>query len=208
MLGTWSEHVDQLLYEGERVRERVDLEAATVVVTNDRVLVLTEDGDGTTYRHVDRPNVARVSVDVDSAPGRLFWAVVFTLLGTGLFVASSETDLPAALEDATGDVSGIVGGVLEGLETFLTVFDLSILVAAILVLTLAVLLFVSYARSRTRRLVLRVSGGEDLAIAVADADLENGRTDALRDAIGPDATAGDEGGPGESDATVEAEESG
>lgn len=190
MLGTWSEHVDQLLDEGERERHRVDLERATVVVTNRRVMAFTPDEEGANYRVVERPNVARVSVETDSAPGRLVWATLSVLFGTGLLLLATATDLAGLAEGAagsTGDPTGVADAALAALATALTVFDLSILAASGLLLVVGTALFVSYARSRSQRLVLRVSGGDDVALPVTDADLEAGRAVALQEAIRPDA---------------------
>ncbi len=186
MLGTWSEHVDELLYDGERVQCRVDLEAATVVVTNDRVLVFTEDGGGSNYRTVERPNVARVSVETDDAPRQLVWATVVLFLGVGLLLAAATYDLAdlVAGVDVEG-ATGITGGALETVETLLTALDLTVLVAGALVALFSTVFFVRYIASRTRRLVLRISGDDDIALPVSDADLEADRTIALEEAIGP-----------------------
>lgn len=189
MQGTWSEHVDQLLDEGERERHRVDLEEATVVVTNRRVLVFTPDVDGPNYRSVERPNVTRVSVETDSALGRLVWATLFLFLGLGLLLVGTTIDLAGLADDYagnTGDPTGIADGTLETLSTVLTVFDLSILVGGGVLLALAALFFAAYARSRVQRLALRVSGGDDILFPVTDADLEAERAVALEEAIGPE----------------------
>ena len=189
MLGNWSEHVDELLDEGERVRHRVDLEGATVVVTNRRVLAFRPDEDGPNYRSVERPNVTRASVETDSAPGRLVWATLCLFPGLGLLLLGTTTDL-AALADGyagtTGDPTGVADAALEGLAVVLTVFDLSIIAAGAVLVVVAVAFFAGYVRSRTRRLVLRVSGREDVSLPVTDADLEAERTVALEEAIGPE----------------------
>ncbi|WP_339105540.1 hypothetical protein [Haloterrigena salinisoli] len=196
MQETWSEHVDQLLDEGERERHRVDLEKATVVVTNRRVLAFTPDVDGPNYRSVERPNVTRVSVETDSAPGRLVWATLFLFLGLGLLLVGTMFDLAALADDYagnTGDPTGIADGTLETLSTVLTVFDLSILVGGGVLLALAVLFFAAYARSRVQRLALRVSGGDDVLFPVTDADLEAERAVALEEAILPNPAPADGG---------------
>ncbi|ADB62502.1 hypothetical protein Htur_3640 [Haloterrigena turkmenica DSM 5511] len=210
MQGTWSDHVDQLLDEREREQHRVDLERATVVVTNRRVLAFTPDEDGPNYRSADRPNVTRVSVETDSAPGRLLWAALFLFLGLGLLLVGTTVDLAGLADDyagATGDPTGIADAALETLAMILTVFDLSILVGGGLLLALAALWFAGYARSRTRRLALRVSGGDDIFLPVTDADLETGRAVALEEAIGPDSTPADgdaiESSPADDSATDE-----
>lgn len=196
MQGTWSEHVDQLLDEGERERHRVDLEEATVVVTNRRVLAFTSDADGPNYRSVERPNVTRVSVETDSAPGRLVWASLFLFLGLGLLLVGTTIDLAGLADDYagdTGDPTGIADGTLETLSTVLTVFDLSIIAGGGVLLALAVLFFAGYAWSRSQRLALRVSGGDDVLFPVTDADLEAERPVALEEAIHPNPAPADGG---------------
>lgn len=186
MLGSWSEHVDELLYDGERVQRRVDLEAATVVVTNDRVLVLTEDGSGSNYRRVTRPNVARVSIETESALGQLLWATVVLFLGVGLLVVATTYQLAAAVNRFAGDdATGVTSSALETAETLLTAFDLTILAGGVLLMVVAAVFFARYIRSRSRRLLIRVTDDDDIALPVTDADLEAGRPAALEAAIGP-----------------------
>ena len=216
MLGTWSEHVDQLLDEGERERHRVDLEEATVVVTNRRVLAFRPGEDGPNYRSVERPNVTRVSVETDSAPGRLVWAMAFLFIGLGLLLIGATTDLAGFVDGydgATGDPTGVADGALDTVATLLTVFDLSLIAGGGFLLALAAAFLVGYARSRSRRLALRVSGGDDVELPVTDADLEADRTVALEEAIGPNAEpADDRGGDGDGAVdgppVVESDESG
>ncbi|ELZ21510.1 hypothetical protein C477_05511 [Haloterrigena salina JCM 13891] len=212
MQETWSDHVDQLLDEREREQHRVDLERATVVVTNRRVLAFTPDEDGPNYRSADRPNVTRVSVETDSAPGRLLWASLFLFLGLGLLLISTTVDLAGFADGyagTTGDPTGIVDAALEALATILTVFDLSILIGGGLLLALAVLFFAGYVRSRWRRLVLRVSGDDDILLPVTDADLEAGRAVTLEEAILPNTSPadGDAGGDSATDEPSTADQS-
>lgn len=215
MLGTWSEHVDELCYDGERVLQRVELEGATIVVTNDRVLVFTEDGTGSNYRTVERPNVARVSVETEDALGQLVWATIVLFLGVGFLLAAAAYDLADLVAGVdVGDTTGITGSALEVVETLLTAFDLTVLVTGVLFVALSAVYFVRYIRSRTRRLVLRVSGDDDIDLPVTDADLETERTIALEEAIGPgasgavDVDAVDSAPEAETDADAGADESG
>ncbi|ELY46294.1 hypothetical protein [Natronorubrum sulfidifaciens] len=211
MSGSWSEHVDELLFEGERERQRVALEAATVVVTNQRLLVFRNESGGSNYRHADRPTVTRVSVDVESEPRHLFWMTGLLFLGTGLLVVTTTTSLAAvvggvSLED--GGLSGIAASVLEVVETLLTVFDLSLLAAAVGLVLVATVSFARYVRSRSRQLVIRISGDDDIAIPVTDADLEAGRPETLEEAIGPSPMAPAADAAPDGEPTADAEESG
>lgn len=194
MLGTWSEHVDELLYDGERAQKRVDLEAATVVVTNERVLVFTEGGNGSNYTHVDRPNVGRVSVENESELGHLVWGTIILFLAIGLFLLTATYDLADAVDGVDpGDSTGLVGSVIDVVETLLTVFDLTVFAAGGVVAMIGAIFFVRYIRSRSRHLVLRVSGDDDIVLPVTDADIEADRPVDLHEAIGPGSDDVDDG---------------
>ncbi|WP_440766373.1 hypothetical protein [Natronorubrum sp. DTA7] len=199
MLGVWSEHVDELLYDGERVKRRVDLEGATFVVTNDRVLVFTEGGDGPNYWTVERPNVARVSVETEDSIAPLVWGSIVLFLALSVLLLAMTYDLASIADnfDVEG-ATGIAGGALETIETLLTVFDLTVLAVGVLLVLIAAAFFVQYIRSRSRRLLLRVSGDDDISVPVSDDDLEAEREIDLQEAIAPGP------GPVGSDAVVEA----
>ena len=203
MLGVWSEHVDELLYDGERVKRRVDLEGATFVVTNDRVLVFTEGGDGPNYWTVERPNVARISVETEDSLVPLVWGTIVLFLALGVLLLAMTYDLASIADNFdVEDTTGIAGGALETVETLLTVFDLTVLAIGLLLLLVAVAFFVQYVRSRSRRLILRVSGDDDISVPVTDDDLEADREIVLQEAIAPGP------GPVDSDAVVEADAEG
>ncbi len=203
MLGVWSEHVDELLYDGERVKRRVDLEGATFVVTNDRVLVFTEGGDGPNYWTVERPNVARISVETEDSLVPLVWGTIVLFLALGVLLLAMTYDLASIADNFdVEDTTGIAGGALETVETLLTVFDLTVLAIGLLLLLVAVAFFVQYVRSRSRRLILRVSGDDDISVPVSDDDLEADREIVLQEAIAPGP------GPVDSDAVVEADAEG
>ncbi|WP_211137167.1 ICP22 family protein [Natronorubrum daqingense] len=205
MLGTWSEHVDELLYDGERVRKRVDLESATVVVTNERVLVFTEGGNGSNYTHVDRPNVGRVSVENESELGHLVWGTIVLFLAIGLFLLAATYDLADAVDGVDpGDSTGLAGSVIDVVETLLTVFDLTVFAAGGVVALIGAIFFVRYIRSRSRHLVLRVSGDDDIVLPVTDADIEADRPVDLHEAIGPGSDGVDDAPP---EAAVDSRES-
>lgn len=203
MLGVWSEHVDELLYEGERVKRRVDLEAATIVVTNDRVLVFTEGGDGPNYWTVERPNVARVSVETADSLAPLVWGTIVLFLALGVLLVAMAYDLASIVDGFdVEDTTGITGGALETVETLLTVLDLTVLAVGVLLALIAAGFFVRYVQSRSRRLLLRVSGDDDISLPITDADLVTDREVDLQEAIAPGP------GPVDSDAVVEADAEG
>lgn len=211
MSGTWSEHVDELLFDGERERQRFALEAATVVVTNHRMLVFRAGGDGSNYRHADRPNVTRVSVDVESEPRHLFWMTVALFLGTGLLLVATTTDFAAAVGGVDlggGGLSGVAATLLGIVETLLVVFDITLIVVGVVLLLVAAVFSARYARSRSRQLVIRISGDDDIAVPVTDADLEAGRPETLEEVIGPEPTPPAAGSAVDDEPTGDTEESG
>lgn len=206
MTGSWREHVDQLLDDGERVTHRVDLDAATIVVTNRRVLVFTPDLEGSNVHYADRPNVTRASVELNSTPRHLAWATFWIVLGVGIVLLALTTDVPALVDgapDETGDPTGIVDAAIGTLQTLLTVFELSVLAVGAVLLIVATGCYVRYIRSRTRRLVLRIAGDEDLTLPVTDADIETGRTAVLEETIGPGPAPDDDAVTRVDDATTE-----
>ncbi|SEQ71102.1 hypothetical protein [Natrinema salaciae] len=213
----WRDHVDELCHDGETVEHRADLEGATVVVTNQRVMAFTPDAAGPNFRHVDRPNVGTVTVETTHRLGRLCAGFVVAFVGVGLLEFATDvsfaTLVPGVDRDGSGPIpepnaaTRVVETAIEALETTLLVLEWGVLAAGVAALAVAALLAISYLRSRSRRLVLRVTGGDDLPLPVGSADLETGAVSDLERAIRPgtgsgsastleDRTAGEELRPG------------
>ncbi|OAQ52945.1 hypothetical protein HTG_08945 [Natrinema mahii] len=199
----WTDRVEQLCDEGERIDHRADLEAATLVVTNRRLLAFTPDRSGRNFRAVERPNVGTVTVE---STDRLAWLVLSlaaAVVGVGLLEASRATlgDLvPVGLPSAPAlpPVSDLAGAVREGVGTALLVLEWGAVALALTALLFAVVFAVGYVRSRSRRLVIRVSGGADLAVPITDTAVEDGVVADLEAAIRPTPIGGhDEGRRGE-----------
>ncbi|WP_435551021.1 hypothetical protein [Natrinema sp. CGMCC1.2065] len=207
----WTERVEQLCDEGERIDHRADLEAATLVVTNRRLLAFTPDRDGRNFRAVDRPNVGTVTAE---STDRLAWLVLSlaaAVVGVGLLEASQATLgglVPVGLPSAPDlpPVSDLVGAVREGVGTALLVLEWGAVALALTALLFAVVFAVAYVRSRSRRLVIRVSGGADLAVPVTDTAVEDGVVADLEAAIRPEPI--DRGGGRSEGHEADGEESG
>lgn len=196
----WTDRVEQLCDEGETIDHRADLEAATLVVTNRRLLAFTPDRGDRNFRAVDRPNVGTVTVE---STDRLAWlglSLAAAFVGVGLLEATRAVSLGDLVPDgvpsapALPPVSDLVGAVREGVGTALLVLEWGAVALALSALVLAVVLAAAYVRSRSRRLVIRVSGGTDLAIPVTDSAVEDGVVADLEAAIRPDPIDGDDGG--------------
>ncbi|QCS40984.1 hypothetical protein [Natrinema versiforme] len=187
----WREHVDELCHDGETVEHRADLEGATVVVTNQRVLAFPSDSSGPTVRHVDRPNVGTIAVETDHRLRDLCVGFVAAFVGIGLIEltrgVSFATLIPGVdlgwSESTPGatQLAGVVESAIEFLETALLLVEWGVLLGGVAALALVA----RYIRSRSRRLVCRVHGGDDLAFAVSDADLEADAVADLERAIRP-----------------------
>ncbi|WP_265109256.1 hypothetical protein [Halosolutus halophilus] len=186
----WTDHVDQLLLDGEREVERIELESATVVVTSHRVFAFTPDVDGADFRAVDRPNVRNVTVDGDENRRAAGWTLASGVLGIGLLVTATLVDPTGVVDnidaDGPGPVAGVIDGALRAVETLLAAFELALLGTGFVLLALSLLFGLRYGHSRSRRLVLRIAGDDDLDLPVTDADLEAGAVPSLEEAIGPE----------------------
>ncbi|ELY65829.1 hypothetical protein [Natrinema versiforme] len=191
----WREHVDELCHDGETIEHRADLAGATVVVTNQRVFAFPAGSSGPTVRHVDRPNVGTITIETEHRLRDLCLGFVAAFIGIGLVQLTTDVSFATLIpgidldwrDSAPGatQLASAVESALEFLETALTVVEWGVLLSGIAAFVVALALVVRYVRSRSRRLVCRVHGGDDLAFAVSDADLEADAVAALERAIRP-----------------------
>lgn len=193
----WTDRVEQLCDEGERIEHRADLEAATLAVTNRRLLAFTPDRDGRKFRAVDRPNVGTVTVE---STDRLAWLVLSlaaAFVGVGLLEAARVVSLGDLVPDGVpsapdvAPATDLLAAVREGVETATLVLEWGAVALSVTALVLAVVLVAAYVRSRSRRLVIRVSGGADFTVPVTDAAVEDGVVADLEAAIRPEPIDGD-----------------
>ena len=119
----WADRVQDLLYDGESVRERVAVDDAQVVVTSHRVLAFTPDGDGPNFRQVERPNVAGVSTGATASGALLGRGVRWTAIGLVLLGFGTVVDFGAIVGDvdlSTGGTGAVgLGGVLGAVQGML-----------------------------------------------------------------------------------------
>ena len=164
----WRQQVQQLLYDGEDVRETVEYDASTVVVTTHRVLAFTPDGGGANFRQVDRPNVESVSTGAESRAGLLERAVRYGIVGAVLVVAAQFVNLDGLvggvdLTPSTSELGiGSVLGPLQGLLNLLAQLDQFLQLFGALALLLSAVLLGGYWYTHEATLVIAVAGGEDI----------------------------------------------
>ncbi|WP_136687587.1 hypothetical protein [Halorhabdus amylolytica] len=192
-MADWSDRVEELLYEGEDVTERVSVGGAHVVVTTHRVLAFTPEMDGENFRQVERPNVTDVAVRTTGETRFLltgFRAGLFgiVLLGVGMAVdfgaLMGNIDLTDTGSTGQLGIGGILG-MLQGMISIISSLDDYMRMLGALLLLVALVPVAIYIYTRETRLVVSIAGGEDLPIAASPDDAE--RTVArLREAILPE----------------------
>lgn len=165
----WRDRVEQLLYDGESVRETVEFDAATVVVTSHRVLAFTPEADGANFRQVERPNVDGVATGARSRDGLLERGVRYGLVGAVLVVAGQFVTLDGILggvdlnSRATSELGlGGIMGTLQAMLNLLTQLDQLMQIFGALAVLLAVVLLAVYWVTREETLVIHVAGGDDV----------------------------------------------
>ena len=178
----WAGSVEDLLYDGESVRERVELaDGNRVVVTSHRLLAFTPDSDGENYRGVDLPNVADVRAGHEGEDNLLGQGARLSvyggvLLAVGVFVDFGSFVPTDAFAGAGAGQLGM-GGLLSILQRFLSLIaridEFARMIGALLVL-FAVFVFAVYLLTRDRVLEVSVAGDADPIRVPADDDTIDG----------------------------------
>lgn len=168
-MSRWQRRVDDLLYDGETIRESVDVETARVVVTSHRVLAFKPEMEGENFQQVDRPNVTGVGTGARSKRRLLRWGLLTGVWGGLLFVAGVWFDPgsilgePVEFDASATDEFGL-GGVMRMTQAMLALLwnlDTLLLVSGALVLSLAAVLLGVYWYLRTPTLVVAVAGEQN-----------------------------------------------
>lgn len=188
----WADRVEALLYDGETVRERVEVEGSLVAVTSHRVLAFTPDADGPNFREVERPNVVGVSTGAETTGTLLARGVRWTVIGLVLVGIGTVIDFGAIVGDvdlSTGGTGSVgIGGVLgavQGMLDLLRQLDALLQTLGALVALLGVLVLGGYLLTRTPTLVVEVAGDE-ADVHVPRPDDVAATRDRLEAAIFPD----------------------
>lgn len=174
--------MEELLYDGESVRESIDLDPARVVVTSHRVLAFTPDRDGPNFRQVDRPNVEGVSPGADGDRTHLVRGIRWMAIGAILLVTGAAVDLDALIGRVDmGDAGGAqrigAGGVLGLVRTTLDLLgrlDEGLMLAGAVAALAGLAAVGLYLRTRDATLVVAVAGDDDLHLPrPADAEVRD-----------------------------------
>jgi hypothetical protein len=163
----WTSRVEELLYDGETIRDTISVEHARVVVTSHRVLTITPDRDGPNFQQVDRPNVVGVATGSDGNVALLGRGIRWTVIGLLMVGAGVLIDFESIVGSVnlTGSGAGQVGfggilGVVQGMLNLLRQLDVVLQVLGALGALLGVLVLGVYLLGRESTLVIRVAGDE------------------------------------------------
>jgi hypothetical protein len=197
----WAGSVEDLLYEGESVRQEVTVGDDRVVVTSHRLLAFTPTGEGENYRQVDLPNVADVSAGHDGERTLLGQAGRAFLYGAVLLAVGVFVDFGAfvptgvfANADAAGRIGlgGVIGLVQRFLNLVASLDEVARLVGALVVL-FSVFVLAVYMLTRDRAVVVHVAGdAEDVVVPIDDDEVsaDAAVADLERALFGADAETG------------------
>jgi len=173
----WQARADELLFDGESIRDRVDTGSDLVVVTTHRVLAFTSDGEVANFRAVDRPNVTGVRAGTRGNAAQLRRVVVASVGGLGSLALGLLLDFDSLVPKEGIDVAGGgaagIGRLLATIEILLGVFALldNLLVAVgLLVLLASVVLGGIYWTRREPELTVAVAGDDNIQLAWSDDD--------------------------------------
>jgi hypothetical protein len=190
----WKRRVEDLLYDGETVKESIELGTARVVVTSHRVLTFTPDMEGKNFTQTDLPNVKSVTESSRSDGGLLSRAIQFGVAGAVLLALGLVIDFESLLGGATFDADAAqdvgAGGIIslvQRLISFMIQLDYLMRVFGVLALFLAAVLFGVYWFLRDPTLTIAVAGDKSDIHLPRPADVSETQT-RLEAAIFPDST--------------------
>jgi hypothetical protein len=168
-MSRWQRRVDDLLYDGETVRENLDVGSARVVVTSHRVLTFTPALEGENFRQADRPNVTGVDTSA-LAPANLLRrglmagvAGVVLMLAGLLFDPTSLFGENLELDTAAGNEFGL-GGLMDATRSMFALLmnlDTVFLNLGALALLLSTVLLGVYWYLRTPTLIIELAGDHE-----------------------------------------------
>lgn len=169
---TWRDRVEDLLFDGETIAERVDVGEAIVVVTSHRVLAFTPNLEGKNFREAKRPNVTDAAVRTTAESRFLSMGLRIGLYGIVLLAVGLVVDFGAIIGavDLTGEGTGQLGignvlGMVQGMISLIGNLDDYMRIIGAALLALAVVPVGVYLWSRERYLVLEVAGGPNIRVA-------------------------------------------
>jgi len=194
----WQGDPEDLLYEGERIEERVGFGAGELVVTSHRLLVFAPESSGSQFETIDRPNVVGLAIGHDGDASLLARALKWAFGGVALVVASQFVDLNGLVGDVDfGSAAGIgMGGLFGMLQTMLnliTRIDELMRIFGALAVILGMVMLAAYMLTRDRVLTVALAGREDAVVPVPEG-VDDDTVEAVRAALSGGSAGGGRGG--------------
>lgn len=174
----WVKRADELLYDGESVREEVTVGSGGVVVTTHRVLAFTPDREGSNYRAVDRPDVDGIGFETSGELPFLLKSVKAIVIGLVLLAAGMTVNLEgvvSGIDMSSGGTAGAVGlgqmmGLMQTMLSLLAQLDGIMRLFGGLALAFGTVVLAVYLWSRERLLVISVAGEDDIQLTAPEDD--------------------------------------
>lgn len=189
----WREQAASRLRNGETIVTTVPVGANGIVVTSQRLMAFTPEGDGPNYRVVERPNVEAVRLETVADDDWLEYVFKGGLGGLVGVAVGLTVDFGSLLAIGSVDTSGAgqvgVGGllaVLERVTTLLGRLDQVFLYGGLLALALGLAALGRYVESREHTLTIAVAGDDPIRV-LAPADSEDALARVERSLDGDDA---------------------
>lgn len=179
---SWRDRATDLLYDGETVRETVDVGANRVYVTSHRVLAFPDapsHDDAANFRAVDHPNVEGVTAGAESDGWAFAKAVAWTVAAVPLVVGGVLAEvgdwvsLPESVQSGGVAGTGGLGSTFTDLFAALALLDEVVALVGGLCLAVAAAYAWRWQRSRETVVAVAVAGGDDVRLRVdasVDAD--------------------------------------
>lgn len=202
-MSRWQRRVDDLLYDGETVRENIAVGSARVVVTSHRVLTFTPDLEGENFRQADRPNVTGVDTGALAPANLLRRGLMAGVAGVALVLAGLLFDPTSLfgenleLDTAAGNEFGL-GGLMDATRSMFALLmnlDAVLLNLGAIALLLSTVLLGVYWYLRTPTLVIELAGDHE-NVHVPRPENASDVAYQLEAAILPDPSEGSDDGTG------------
>lgn len=166
----WRGDVDQLLYAGEELRERVGGGPDEIVVTSHRLLAVTPEAAGPNLHAVDRPNVEGVDVETTgrrrylTAGGKVLIAgLVSVLVGVVVDFEGIASAMPSPGADAPA--AGGILAILDTVRTGLGLVDTVLFTVGGVLAVAGVVAVGAYWLTRERNVLVSVAGDDDVRLS-------------------------------------------
>lgn len=175
----WRDDVDQLLYAGEELQERVGGGPDEIIVTSHRLLALTPDREGPNFHAVDRPNVEGIQVETTGRTGVATTGAKGFLAGIGSMLVGMLVDFDAlaGAVPSVGAEAPATGGIVSMLETLrgaIGLLDTVLIGVGGVVAAAGVIALGIYWVTRERDLRIAVAGDDEVRLpddGFSDTDL-------------------------------------